>query len=60
MIISAFPACGKTYAFEKMKSIKELNTLEGFKPKIIEGVASDSDYSILDILESLELFKTVY
>ncbi|EPP5248702.1 LptF/LptG family permease [Campylobacter coli] len=41
-----------------ISEFKELNTLEGFKPKIIEGVASDSDYSILDILESLELFKT--
>ncbi|EKM1508654.1 LptF/LptG family permease [Campylobacter coli] len=42
----------------KIQDFSELKSLEGFKPKIIEGVASDSDYSILDILESLELFKT--
>lgn len=28
MIISAFPACGKTYAFEKMKDIKGLKVLD--------------------------------
>lgn len=41
----------------KIQDFKELDALYGFKPKIIEGVASNSDYSILDALESLELFK---
>ncbi|EAK3697158.1 LptF/LptG family permease [Campylobacter jejuni] len=41
----------------KIQDFSELKSLEGFKPKIIEGVASNSDYSISDALESFELFK---
>ncbi len=33
MIVSAFPACGKTYAFEKMKNIKSLNVLDSDSSK---------------------------
>lgn len=33
MIISAFPACGKTYAFEKMKDIKGLKVLDSDSSK---------------------------
>ncbi|QWU80658.1 LptF/LptG family permease [Campylobacter novaezeelandiae] len=39
------------------KEFKDLKTLEGFKPKIIESVANNSDYSIKDALEGLFLFK---
>ncbi|MBW1489601.1 LptF/LptG family permease, partial [Campylobacter jejuni] len=41
----------------KIQDFSKLKSLEGFKPKIIEGVASNSDYSISDALESFELFK---
>ncbi|MBZ7934197.1 LptF/LptG family permease [Campylobacter sp. W0065] len=40
-----------------VQEFKELSALEGFKPKIIESVASNSNYSILDAWESLKLFK---
>lgn len=41
----------------KLQDFSELKSLEGFKPKIIEGVASNSDYSISDALESFELLR---
>lgn len=41
----------------KIEDFSQLKSLDGFKPKIIEGVASNSDYSILDALESFGLFK---
>ncbi|HDZ4937369.1 TPA: LptF/LptG family permease [Campylobacter jejuni] len=41
----------------KIKDFSQLKSLDGFKPKIIEGVASNSDYSISDALESFELFR---
>ncbi|MBM0636763.1 LptF/LptG family permease [Campylobacter sp. VicNov18] len=41
----------------KIKEFSQIRSLDGFKPKIIEGVASNSDYSISDALESFELFR---
>lgn len=35
----------------------QMEALQGFKPKIIEGVASNSDYSISDALETFFVFK---
>ena len=44
MIISAFPACGKTYAFEKMKSIKGLNTLDSDSSQFSWMYITDEEY----------------
>lgn len=41
----------------KIKEFEVLGGLEGFEPKIIEGIAGNSDYSIKDSLASLSLFK---
>ena len=44
MIISAFPACGKTYAFEKMKNIKGLNTLDSDSSQFSWMCITDEEY----------------
>ena len=44
MIISAFPACGKTYAFDKMKNIKGLNVLDSDSSKFSWMYITDEEY----------------
>lgn len=41
----------------KSGEFKDLKSLEGFKPKIIEGATSNTNYSILDALASFEIFR---
>ncbi|NDJ27289.1 hypothetical protein DMB95_08130 [Campylobacter sp. MIT 12-8780] len=42
----------------KIENFNELETLEGFKPKIIESVASKSNYTIIDAWQSFKAFQT--
>lgn len=42
----------------KIEEFNELKTLEGFKPKIIESVASKSNYTIIDAWQSFRAFQT--
>ena len=44
MIISAFPACGKTYAFEKMKNIKGLKALDSDSSQFSWMYINDEEY----------------